>query len=148
MDAFEEKLLRVLCIDDNAMVADALRRRIGHENGLEWVGVVAGGADIFERVVAANPDIVMMDIDIPGVDIFTVLERLTAECASMRILMFSGYVSASLVERALDCGAWGYLSKNDDVSAVIEGIRRAGKGELALSREAIAARQARQSQGK
>lgn len=81
------------------------------------------------------PDVVLMDIDMPGVDTFSMVERLAADVPTVRTLMFSGHVNRAFIDRAFDCGAWGYLSKNNDVARVIEGIRQAARGEIALSKE-------------
>ena len=128
--------LRVLCVDDNRMVASALERRLEREPDLQWVGVAPDGASAEARARDLRPDIILLDIDIPGVDTFALTRRLADAFADLRILMFSGHVNRQFIERALDCGAWGFLSKNDDVATIIEGIRTAARGEIALSDEA------------
>jgi DNA-binding NarL/FixJ family response regulator len=125
----------VLCVDDNDMVSQALRRRLTDEPGLEWAGVVRDGAEAFARVSAVRPDIVLMDIDMPGVDTFSIVAKLSAEKPEVRVIMFSGHINPGYIDQALDCGAWGYLSKNDDVAALMDGIRKVGRGELAMSRD-------------
>ena len=127
--------LRVLCVDDNEMVSQALRRRLADEPGLEWAGVVRDGGEAFERVRQVRPDVVLMDIDMPGVDTFAIVARLSAEVPDSRVVMFSGHINPGYIDRALDCGAWGYLSKNDDVSALMDGIRLVGRGEIAMSHD-------------
>jgi len=134
--------LRVLCIDDNEMVARALGRRIESEPLMKWVGVVHEGALAYDRVREELPDVVLMDIDMPGTDPFLTVERLSKDIPSARVVMFSGHVNSAFIERALDCGAWGYLSKNDDVARLLEGIRRVGDGEIVLSEEVRAVQRA------
>ncbi|CAG0983047.1 Transcriptional regulatory protein DegU [Phycisphaerales bacterium] len=129
---------RVLCVDDNQLLTESLRRRISGDPDLEWVGVIHGGAGIHAAVIETRPDIVLMDIDMPLVDTFAIVERLAAEAPGIRVVMFSGHVSPDYIARALDCGAWGYLSKNDDVAALIDGIKQVGGGEIILSKEAQA----------
>ena len=130
--------LRVLCVDDNDLVADALRDRLRQEHGLVWVGWVCGGPHAPDRIRALKPDIILMDLEIPGTDTFALLEHLRAREPGIRVLMFSGHVHPDDIDRALDCGTWGYLSKNDDVDGLIEAIHQVGRGEIALSREARA----------
>lgn len=139
-DAAPTPRLSVLCVDDNALIADALRRRFEPDEELTWVGVISDGPTVYEGVMNARPDIVLMDIDMPDVDTFAVVERLSAESQQIRVIMFSGHVSPAYIERALDCGAWGYLSKNDDVTSLIEGIKRVGRGEMVFSEEVEAVR--------
>ena len=130
-----EQPLRVFCVDDSALVADSVRRRLESEPTLAWTGCTADGGAVIERVRELKPDVVLMDIDMPGVDTFGLVERLSIEAPDTRVVMLSGHAHRSFIERALDCGAWGYLSKNDDAATLMEGIRRVGRGEIALSEE-------------
>lgn len=129
---------RVLCVDDNELVASALERRMQKEPLLKWSGVVSVGSAVLQSVRDKSPDIVLMDIDMPGVDSFMLVERLAAESPEVRVLMFSGHVTSEYIDRALNCGAWGYLSKNEDVAELLAGVLKAARGEIALSREAMA----------
>ncbi len=137
--------LRVLCVDDNEDLAEAMRRRIAVEPSLAWAGIVGQGSEVLARVAELKPDIVLLDIDMPETDSFDLVQRLSGAAPRCRVLMFSGYVSLEYIDRALDCGAWGYLSKNDDVDRLIEDIRRAGRGEVAFSREVLAVQHATRS---
>jgi two-component system response regulator DesR len=127
--------IRVFCVDDNDLVADALRRRIQDEPAMTWEGWVGEVDAIVDRVRQIKPDVVLMDIDMPGADAFAIVEQLAEELPEVRSVMFSGHVQPGYIRRALDSGAWGYLSKNDDATAVIDGIRRVAQGRIALSRE-------------
>lgn len=127
--------LRVLCVDDNDLLSEALGRRFARDPAIDWAGVVRDGRDAYDRVLDAAPDIVLMDIDMPGVDVFSIVARLSAEAPQVRVVMFSGHISPEYIERALDSGAWGYLSKNDDIPALLEGLRMVARGELAMSRD-------------
>jgi DNA-binding NarL/FixJ family response regulator len=126
---------RVLCVDDNEMVADALRRRISQEPRLAWDGVVTDGEAAYATIAQCRPNVVLMDVDIPGVDTFSIVARVAADLPDARVLMLSGHVQPADIDRAIDSGAWGYISKNDDVSELIEGIVRVGNGEIAFSGE-------------
>ena len=127
--------LRVLCVDDNDLLSEALGRRFARDPAIDWAGVVREGREAYDRVLQAAPDIVLMDIDMPGVDVFSIVARLSAEAPHVRVVMFSGHISPEYIERALDSGAWGYLSKNDDIPALLEGLRMVARGELAMSRD-------------
>jgi DNA-binding NarL/FixJ family response regulator len=128
-------ILRVFCVDDNELVGEALRRRIEQVPDIEWLGLARNGAEVIDRVREIAPHIVLMDIDMPGVDTFGLVQRITTEMPEVRIIMFSGHVELDYIDRALDAGAWGYLSKNDDVGRLLEGIRQVSRGEIALSRD-------------
>lgn len=134
--------IRVLCVDDNPLVARALQRRIAQEPGLEWAGCVGDGDSISAAVRAVAPHVVLMDIDMPGVDTFAIAARLVSELPSVRIIMFSGHVRPEYIDRAMDAGAWGYLSKNEETAVLIDGIRRVAAGEFVLSHEVQAVQRA------
>lgn len=135
MSAPGDRPLRILCVDDNEMVATALGRRLAIEPGVEWVGVVFNGIEAYERILEARPDLVLMDIDMPEIDVFAVVAQLAQVAPGIRVVMLSGHVDVELIERAIDGGAWGYLSKNDDIPELVECMRRAARGEIAFSRE-------------
>jgi two-component system invasion response regulator UvrY len=128
--------LRVVCIDDNAMIASAFVRRLEHEPTLRCVDVSRDGHESMEIVRSTLPDVVLMDVDMPGVDTFAIVERIARELPSVRVIMFSGHVNTEFIDRALDAGAWGYLSKNEDVAELIDAIHRASRGEIVLGKEA------------
>jgi DNA-binding NarL/FixJ family response regulator len=132
--------IRVLCVDDNDLVARSLSRRVGQEPGLAWLGVVTETDDIVQRVTEMAPDVVLMDIDMPGVDTFAIVEELATSHPSARVVMFSGHIDATYIQRALDSSAWGYLSKHDDVNNLISGIKLVGSGEIVFSRDVEAVR--------
>lgn len=125
--------IRVFCVDDNKLLIEALRSRISTQPDLAWAGASHVAAFLSAILRDAKPDVVLMDIDMPGVDTFVAVESLAREAPSVRAVMFSGYVLPHFITRAIDCGAWGYLSKNDDVANLISAIRRVGQGEIAFS---------------
>lgn len=130
--------LTVACVDDNPAIGEALQQRVALEPSLQWKGVIYAptAAEIEQQLRALAPDVVLLDIDMPGIDPFTMLERMSRSAPAIRMVVFSGHLNRGYVERALDCGAWGYLSKNDDVQAVLQGVHSVGRGEIALSMEA------------
>lgn len=130
--------LRVLCVDDNSLIADALGRRLAHDPSIEWLGLVSDAKSIESRTQELRPDVVLMDVDIPEVNTFAIVERISKQTPTVRVVMFSGHVNVGYINRALDCGAWGYLSKNENGEVLIECIRRVGRGEVVLSDEADA----------
>lgn len=131
----ESRVCRILCIDDNELIGSSLERYIASDPAFSWLGLVSDGQNAEERILSQRPDIVLMDVDMPGVDTFSLVERITAGSSRTRVLMLSGHVDIAYVNRALDVGAWGYLSKNEDVRLLIECVRRVAAGEVVLSPE-------------
>jgi len=132
-------LPRVFCADDNPLVTYALQRYIQRSPDFRWMGCAEDADTLLEEVAREGcPDIVLMDIDMPGKDPFEAIGELLARCGSTRVLMYSGMVKRELIERAIEAGAWGYVSKGDGERALFEAMRRALNSELGLSPEAQA----------
>lgn len=125
----------VLCVDDNVMLGKALGRCIGAEPSLRWLGAVSDGAQVLETVARLRPSVILMDIDMPGFDTFGTVARLAEVAPDTRVIMLSGHVDRDYLRRALDSGAWGYLSKAEETPVLIDAIHRANKGEIVLGKE-------------
>lgn len=127
--------VRILCIDDNRLIAEALERRLASEHRLRWVGWVSNLVEAAAQVMRARPDVILLDIDMPGRDSFDVLRELAASLPTAKIAMLSGHVRLDYVDRAIDAGAWGYLSKNESMEDLFAAIMRIALGEFVLSAE-------------
>jgi two-component system response regulator DesR len=125
----------VLCVDDNPLVAEAVAAKLRLEGGFEWMGHLAAADDLAATVLQRRPSIVLLDIDMPGLDPFDAMHDLLECCAECRVIVFSGLVTQELLERAIRSGAWGYVSKSDGEEAMIDSIRLVALGEFALSPE-------------
>ncbi len=128
--------IRILCVDDNRLMAEALERRLVMEKRIQWAGWVEHSVDLPRAIREGRPDVVMLDIDMPGRDSFDVLRDLVENSPEVKVIMFSGHVRADYIDRAVDAGAWGYLSKNDSMDDVMSAILRAFRGEFVLSPDA------------
>lgn len=125
----------VLCVEDNRHVADALRIKISGARGYVWKGWLPDADNLLPAVRALRPAVVLLDIDMPGRDPFDAMRELADACPESRPLILSGHVRRDLIDRALQAGAWGYVSKNDDEDEILNAIDRVAAGEIALSPE-------------
>lgn len=128
--------IRILCVDDNRLMAEALERRFTLESRVKWAGWVEDSSTLPAVLADNRPDVIMLDIDMPGRDSFDVLKDLVEGSPDIKVIMFSGHVRAEYIDRAVDAGAWGYLSKNDSMDDVMAAILRAAAGEFVLSPDA------------
>lgn len=124
---------RVFFVDDNRMLAEAMRRRIGRESDLEWAGYADQDADILNAAVEASADVLMLDIDLPGLNSFELAKRLSSAAPLMHVVMFSGHLRPEYLDLALDAGTWGYVSKNDSMEEIIDSVRRAAAGQFVMT---------------
>lgn len=128
----------VMCVDDNRHLADALRLALDRDASFEWKGWLPVADALAAEVAARKPTVVLIDVDMPGVDPFAAAAEATRGVPETRMVVFSGHVRRDLIDRAVDAGAWGYVSKNDGEAAILDVIRRVAAGEFALSAEARA----------
>lgn len=129
-------LAKVLCVDDSAAVAEAVRCLVESQPNLEWVGHLLTADDLVTEAARLNPDIVLLDLDLPGRPAFEALAELMEREPNTKAIILSGFMSDALVDRAFDAGAWGYVNKNDGPQAIIAAIRRVQQNEFALDVDA------------
>ncbi len=132
--------IKLLVCDDNDFVAESLRRVLRSDATFEWSGWLPSAAALPDAVVDRRPDVVLLELDIPGEDAFEALRRVVAHSRDSRVVIFSGYVRKSLIDRAIADGAAGYVSKDESLRTVIGLIQRAARGETALCPSALTER--------
>lgn len=129
--------VRVLCVDDHSIVFKGLKAGLQTERDIEVVGWRASADDLLKAVDQERATIVLIDVDMPGEGAFEAIEELHAERPSVRAIVLSAFTRDSYIDSAVAAGAWGYLSKNDEFEAIIDGIRRVARGEFAFGPAAL-----------
>jgi DNA-binding NarL/FixJ family response regulator len=130
--------IKVLCVDDTDFVAEALRRRLAISGDFEWLGLLGNANNLEAEITGRRPDVVVLDVDMPGRASFDALQAVSDACPDVRVIMLSGHVRADYINRSLQCGAWGYLSKNEDVATIVAAIKKVHRGEFAFGPESEA----------
>lgn len=126
------KQIRILCVDDHAFLVDGLRTRFEMENDLTCVGSLDSAEALVDEVRRLKPDIVLLDIEMPGPDPFEKAGELRRLSPNTKVVILSAYVRDHYITAALQAGAWGYFSKSDEASVIVDGIRQAARGEFAF----------------
>ncbi|HXS28842.1 MAG TPA: response regulator transcription factor [Steroidobacteraceae bacterium] len=134
--------VRVLLVDDHAVVREGYRRLLEREPDIAVVGEAANAAQACERAFALSPDVVVMDIALPGSSGIEAMRRMLAARPQLRVLMFSMHDDAIFSSRALQAGALGYLSKASAPEVLLEAIHAVSRGERYVSPD-VAANMAR-----
>jgi DNA-binding NarL/FixJ family response regulator len=130
------KPIRVLLIDDEPMVCAHLRTILGAAEGLEVVGAAHEGHEAVELVLRLEPDVVLMDLRMPGVDGITATERIMALRNPPVVLALTTFDADSYVLRALQAGAAGFLLKTTPPEDLVGLIQVATDGHTVMSRMA------------
>jgi DNA-binding NarL/FixJ family response regulator len=127
--------VRVALVDDQAMVRAGLRALLAAEDAVEVVGEAADGDAAVALVRAQRPDVVLMDIRMPGTDGLEATRRIAAddELANVRVLMLTTFELDEYVFEALRAGAAGFLLKADDPADLVRAVRVVADGESLLS---------------
>jgi DNA-binding NarL/FixJ family response regulator len=126
------KRTRVLCVDDHAFLVDGLKARFSLESDIEMIGRLPTADNLVMEAKRLKPDVVLLDIEMPGADPFEAVEDLKAQLPEVRVIMLSAYVRDHYVSAAVKAGVWGYFSKSDDPDEIVAGIRRVDRGEMAF----------------
>ena len=140
--------IRILIVDDHAMVRFGLSRAIALEEGLLLVAEAGNGEEALLHFAEHKPDVVVMDYKLPGMDGAETTGALCARFPEARVILLSIYEGSEDVWRATQSGAVGYLSKSVDVDEVIKAIREVAAGKPYYSvglAEKLAARKAETS---
>ena len=125
--------IRVLLVDDHAVVREGYRRLLERDESLTVVGEAAAMAEALLLDAQLQPDVVVLDIALPGVSGIEILRRLIARRPDARVLMFSMYQDGIYATRAIGAGARGYLSKASAPDLLIDAVRSVAAGRRYLS---------------
>ncbi|MEV0592629.1 response regulator transcription factor [Nonomuraea cavernae] len=125
--------IKVLIVDDDALVRAGLSMILGGADDIAIVGEADDGARVPPLVAEHRPDVVLMDIRMPGVDGLTATERLRATKAPPEVLVLTTFHADAQVLRALRAGAAGFLLKDIPPAELVGAIRKVAAGEPILS---------------
>jgi DNA-binding NarL/FixJ family response regulator len=131
--------IRVLIVDDHAVVREGLRTFLELQDGIEVVGEAADGGEAIERAVALTPDVVLMDLVMPKVDGVQAMRALHQRVPRTRVIVLTSFLDDERLLPAVQAGAAGYLLKDVEPADLARAVRTAHAGE-ALIDPTVAAR--------
>ncbi|MFI6165284.1 response regulator [Nocardia sp. NPDC051052] len=136
-------MIRLLLADDQALVRGALAALLGLESDLEVVGEVGRGDEVVDAVARTNPDVVLLDVEMPGLDGISVAAQLHAAYPDVRVLMVTTFGRPGYLRRAIDSGASGFVVKDTPARELADAVRRVQMGlrvvDPALAAETLTA---------
>jgi NarL family two-component system response regulator LiaR len=131
--------IRVLVVDDHAVVREGLRTFLELQDGIEVAGEAADGNEAVEQAAALLPDVILMDLVMPGLDGLGAMRSIRATAPETRVIVLTSYLDDATLLPALRAGAAGYLLKNAAPQEIARAVRAAAAGE-ALIDPVVAAR--------
>jgi two-component system, NarL family, response regulator DesR len=125
-------LIRVLIAEDQAMIRGALAALLSTEIDIEVVAQVDRGDRVVEEALRSNPDVALLDIEMPGQDGITAAAELRAQLPTCRVLILTVFGRPGYLRRAVDAGVSGFLLKDAPPDELASAIRRTAKGEKVI----------------
>jgi NarL family two-component system response regulator YdfI len=130
-------VIRILIADDHLIVRQGLRLILETEDGFELVGEATDGAEAVQLAGELTPDVILMDLRMPGMDGLTAIEQLAESQPHIAIVILTTFNEDDLMVRGLRAGAKGFLLKDTDREALFDSIRAAARGETLLKPDVI-----------
>jgi DNA-binding NarL/FixJ family response regulator len=129
----EQSLIRVLLADDHPVVREGLRGMLAAESDLEVVAEASSGNEAAALALASDPDVILMDLRMPGGDGVEAIARLQTDGSKAKVIVLTTYDTDADILRAVEAGATGYLLKDTPRADLIAAIRAAARGETVLA---------------
>jgi DNA-binding NarL/FixJ family response regulator len=126
-------VVTVLLVDDHAVVREGYRRLLERSGNIDVIGEADAADTALAQFRALAPQVVVMDIALPGVSGVEAMRRMLAEKPATRVLMFSMYEDAIFANRALEAGASGYVTKASAPNVLVEAVLTVARGKPFLS---------------
>lgn len=122
--------IRVMIVDDEPRLCSAWERIIDAEDDMTFVGSLRNADTLLEAIATFAPDVVLLDLMLPGRDAIEALAEVSQLHPSSRVVMYSGYNDAATVGMAIDNGGWGLVDKLSSPQNILDVIRRVHQGEM------------------
>jgi len=129
-------VIRILVADDHAVVRSGLEELLRDLDDIEFVGSCSDGEATVAAALERRPDVVLMDLQMPGVDGIEATTRLREQLPGMQIVVLTSFSDRDRILAALEAGAVGYLLKDAEPEELLAGIRAAARGESPIAPKA------------
>jgi len=131
----QPQMIRVLLADDHTLMRDVLGERLSREADMEVVAKACDADEAMTMCDAHHPDVLLMDIDMPGMVCFDAAERIMAKQPAVRIVFLSAFFNDRYIEQALRIKARGYVTKREPVESVVAAVRMVAAGGVYFSQD-------------
>lgn len=128
-------VIRVLLVDDHAVVREGYRNLLEDCTDIDVIAEAESGELACKKYAESNPDVVIMDLSLPGMGGLEAIRRIIARDASAKVLVFSMHEDTVFVEQALQAGATGYITKNSTADVLVEAVMKVAQGKIHLDQD-------------
>ena len=125
-------MIRVLIVDDHPLVRAGLTSLLGTADDVEVVGDAGDGEEALRQVIDVRPDVVLMDLSMPGTDGIEATRTITAAHRAVHVVVLTSFADRERILAALDAGAVGYLLKDAEPDELVRAVRAAAEGDAPL----------------
>jgi DNA-binding NarL/FixJ family response regulator len=129
------RAVRVLCVDDHAVLVEGLKARFAIHGEIEVVGRLGTAARLVEEVERLKPDVVMIDIEMPGPDAFEMTDRVKRKHPHVRVFVLSAHIRDAFISASFRAGVCAYFAKSDELDDIVRAVHevmRTGPGSFLL----------------
>jgi DNA-binding NarL/FixJ family response regulator len=109
-------------VDDHAVLVEGLKAQFAITGKIRVIGRLPSAENLLEEVARLHPDVVLLDIEMPGPDVFETADRLRHRYPSLRFVYLSAHIRDGYLAAAHQCGAWGYFAKGDELENIVAGV--------------------------
>lgn len=128
--------IKILLVDDHAVVRSGLSKFLLVNKDMKLVGEASDGEEALQKTSLYRPDVVLMDLMMPGMDGITATRQIRQKYPNVKIIALTSFAEPNIVQGALQAGAMGYLQKNVTAKELTRAIHSACQGKMTLSSEA------------
>ncbi len=124
---FTGPTVRVLCVDDHAVLVEGLKAQFAIDGRIQCVGYLSSATNLLEEFARLKPDVVLLDIEMPGPDVFETADRLRHMHPNVHFVFLSAHVRDGYLSAAYKCGACGYFAKGDELDDIVAGVKEVAR---------------------
>ncbi len=132
-----ERPIRILIVDDHGMVRDSLSDSLSRDADFQVIGLAEDADEAITKVIEHRPDLVLMDIDMPGISCFDAIQIIRSRVPETRFILVTAYEHDEHIEQALRVKANGFVTKHEGIASLSEAVRSVASGRMHFSPEIL-----------
>jgi two-component system invasion response regulator UvrY len=128
-------IIRVLLVDDHEVVRAGYRRLLENTPDIQVIAEASSGEEAYSLYATQQPDVVIMDLSMPGIGGIEAISKIIHREKSAKILVFSVHESETFLSRVLEAGALGYITKRSAAKIMVDAVRQVAQGNIFIGQE-------------